>query len=266
MLAIHANQEQGTTSMKPKPAPMSTRRRTLILNGALLLGMPAAKAVPPPGLRAITLLAPLFGMERQGRPSGIFVDVMGELSRVSGIEIASTLAPKVRGQVMLEAGRADLMMGFDNDDLLAHARHVAPVASFDVGILARAGVRLRSLSDLRGRTVGQLRSADYSKAYAQDGAILKYSTNSMSQMMKMLALGRVDAVIGVRESLYHALESEGIGLDRIGDFLPLDSRQAWLHYSNATYSAATADKLAAAMRQMRADGIIAAIIQRYVGK
>lgn len=259
--------------MKPTPdSPISSRRRSLILDGALLLGLPAAGVVSAAagpraeqGLCAVTLIAPLFGMEQLGRPTGIFVDVMRELSRLSGIAIGNIMAPKVRGQVMLEAGSADLMMGFDSTDLLAHARHVALVTNFDVGIVVRAGIRVRSLSDLRGRTVAQLRSADYSDSYAQESAIQKYSTNTMPQMLKMLALGRVDAVIGVRESLYYGIKSEGIAPERIGDFLQLETRQAWLHYSNSTYNAATADKLAAAMRQMQAAGTIAAIIRRYVG-
>jgi len=249
--------------MKDQPdLPISFMRR------AMLLGLPAmgATAHAAPGLRAVNLTAPLFGMERDGQSSGIFVDVMRELSRASGIAIAATMAPKVRGQAMLQTGGADLMIGFDNADLQAHARQVALVASFDVGIVARAGVRLKTLSDLRGKTVGQMRSADYSAAYAQDEAILKYSTNTMEQMIKMLALGRIDAAIGVRESLYFAIRNEGIAQDRIGEFLPLESRQAWLHYSKATYNAATADRLASAVQQMRAAGTIAAIIQRYGGK
>ncbi len=250
--------------MKDKPdLPISFLRRALLL-GLPALGVTAAQAAP--GLRAVNLTAPLFGMEQQGQTSGIFVDVMRELSRASGIPIAASMAPKVRGQAMLQTGGADLMIGFDNAELQAHARRVALVASFDVGIVARAGVRLKTLSDLRGKTVGQMRSADYSAAYAQDEAILKYSTNTMAQIVKMLELGRVDAAIGVRESLYYAIRSEGIAPERIGDFLPLESRQAWLHYSKASYNAATADKLAAALERMRAAGTIAAIIQHYVGK
>lgn len=245
----------------------SPARRSLLIDGALCLALPAAGVMAAPtGLRAVTLTAPLFGMERQGGPHGIFVDVMSELSRVSGVPITNVMAPKVRGQAMLKAGEADLMIGLDNADLQASARRVALVANFEVGIVARAGIRLRTLSDLRGKTVGQLRSADYFAPFEQDSAILKYSTNTMAQMVKMLALGRVDAVIGVRESLYFAFQEEGVAPERIGDFLPLASREAWLHYANSSYDAATADKLAAAMRRMRDGGSIAAVIARYVRK
>jgi len=274
MLYADATPAKGTPLMKPKPdlptLPAAPRRRRLLLDGALLLAVPAL-AQPPsapaaaPALRAVTLTTPLFGMEEQGRASGIFVDVMSELARESGIRISNMMAPKVRGQIMLEIGSADLMIGFDNPDLSAHARHVAPVASFDVGIVARAGVRLQSLSDLHGLTVGQLRGADYSQAYARDSAILKYDTSTMSQILQMLALGRVDAAIGVRESLYYGMKSEKIAPQRIGDFLPLESRQAWLHYANSTYNAALAERLAAALQRMQAAGTIAAIIRRNTG-
>lgn len=262
--------------MKPKPdlptLPMrsiANRRRLLMLDGALLLGLVptamAAGAQASPALRAATLLAPMFGMERQGQADGIFVDVIKELARVSGIRIDNAMVPKVRGQVMLQTGGADLMIGFDSAALLAHARHVAPVASFDVGIIARAGVRLQSLGDLHGLTVGQLRGADYSRAYERDAAILKYDTSTMAQILRMLAMGRVDAAIGVRESLYFGMQSEGIAPQRVGDFLPLESKQAWLHYANRSYDAALAQRLAAALRRMQAAGTIAAIIRRYAG-
>ncbi|MYM68930.1 transporter substrate-binding domain-containing protein [Pseudoduganella sp. FT55W] len=246
----------------------SPARRSMVIDGALCLALPAAGALAAPSvLRAVSLTVPLFGMERQGAaPSGIFVDVITELSRASGVPISNAMAPKVRAQAMLKAGEADLMIGFDNPELQASARRVALVASFEVGIVARPGIRLRALSDLRGKTVGQLRSADYFAPLEQDSAILKYSTNTMAQMVKMLALGRVDAVIGVRESLYYAFQTEGVAAERIGDFLALTSREAWLHYANSNYDAATADKLAAAMRRLRDGGSIAAIVARYVRK
>lgn len=246
---------------------LSPGRRSLLIDGALCLALPAAGVMAAPsGLRAVSLTVPLFGMAGPSGPNGIFVDVIGELSRVSGVPIANALVPKVRGQALLKAGEADLMIGFDNAELQASTRRVALVASFDVGIVARSGLHLRTLSDLRGKTVGQLRSADYFAPLEQDSTILKYSTNTMAQMVKMLALGRVDAVIGVRESLYYAFQEEGIAPERIGDFLPLTSRESWLHYANSSYDAATADKLASAMRRMRDGGTIAAIIARYVRK
>lgn len=246
---------------------LSPARRSLLIDGALCLALPAAGVLAAPsGLRAVTLTAPLFGMEGQGGANGIFVDVISELARVSGVAISNAMVPKVRGQALLKAGEADLMIGFDNAELQACARHVALVASFDVGIVARPGIRLHALSDLHGKTVGQLRSADYFTPFEQDSAILKYNTNTMAQMVKMLALGRVDAVIGVRESLYYAFQNEGIAPERIGDFLPLTSREAWLHYANGSYDAAMADKLAAAIRRMRDGGSIAAVIARYVRK
>ena len=281
MLYADATPAKGTPSMKPKPdlptlpIPPGVTRRRLMLDGALLLGLPAMAAAaesvqvagptPAPTLRAATLLAPMFGMERQGQASGIFVDVIDALARESGIRIGNAMVPKVRGQVMLETGDADLMIGFDSAELLAHARHVAPVASFDVGIVARAGVRLRSLSDLHGLTVGQLRGADYSRAFVQDAAILKYDTSTMAQILRMLVVGRVDAAIGVRESLYFGMRSEGIAPQRVGDFLPLESKQAWLHYANRSYDAALAQRLAASLRRLQAGGTIAAIIRRYAG-
>lgn len=265
--------------MKPKPdlsilpiAPTADlrRRRLLMLDGALLLGVPAlatpALAIAPtPSLRAVTLLAPMFGMQRDGRTDGIFVDVINALARESGIRISNTMVPKVRGQVMLDNGSADLMIGFDSAELLAHARHVALVASFDVGIVARAGVRLQSLDDLHGLTVGQLRGADYSRAFVQDAAILKYETNTMAQILQMLMVGRVDAVIGVRESLYYGMKGEGIAPQRVGDFLPLESKPAWLHYASRSYDAALAGQLAAALQRLRAAGTIGAIVERYAG-
>ncbi len=58
---------------------------------------------------------------------------------------------------------------------------------------------------------------------------------------------------------------EGIAPQRVGDFLALESRQAWLHYANGSYNAALAQRLAAALRRMRDAGTIAAIIARNAG-
>jgi ABC-type amino acid transport substrate-binding protein len=238
------------------------RRRWVAAGAAGLAGL-SGVATAAPQLRAVTLTLPLFGMAESGEGAGIFVDIMQRLGRESGLSISNTMAPKVRAQKMLEAGSADLLIGFDSAELLAGARHVANVANFEVGLIARPGLQLRTLGDLRGKTVGQLRGSRYNDAYAEEAAILKHDTNTMSQILQMLALGRIDAAIGVKEALYYGLKQEGLQRERFSPFLSLDRIPAWLHYSRKTWNDDLARRLAAALGQMQKSGHTAAIIRRY---
>jgi len=235
------------------------RRRLLALDAAFLLGIPDS-----PSLHAVTLTLPMFGMQESGAARGIFVDVIDLLARESGITIANIMATKIRAQVMISAGTADLLIGFDSAELLADARHVGQVACLEVGIIARAGIQLRSLADLRGMTVGQLRCASYVQAYTEDTTIVKQQINTMGQILQMLALGRIDAAIGGKDAMYYSMRREGISPQRFGPFFPLVQLQAWLHYSRKTYNDALARRLSQALTEMRKNGKISAIVRSYV--
>jgi polar amino acid transport system substrate-binding protein len=257
---------------------VAPRRRRLAQGAALALGAgmaapallasaPAllASAPAPAKLRAVTLTNPFFGMVEDGNPAGVFVDLISALAGESGIAISNALMPKVRAQAMLADGTADLLIGFDSAELLASARHVGQAGSFDVGIVGRAGMRLDSLDDLHGKTVGRLRGAIYSTVFAADTAIRKHEVNTLPQILQMLALGRIDAAIGVREALYYGMKMEGLQRARFTPFLMVERLDVWLHYANKTYDAALAERLSRALRRLQTSGELARLSQRYLG-
>ena len=255
------------TSAPMHPPHQPARRRWLAADAALMLGAGLAAPVlraAPAALHAVTLDIPFFGMTEGGKLAGVFVDVVSALARASGIAIDNTLMPKIRAQAMLREGTADLLVGFDGADLLDRARHVGVVGSFDVGIVARAGVRLQSLADLHGKTVGRLRGVEFSDIFAADTAIFKQEVNTLPQVLQMVARGRIDAAIGVREALYYSMKVAGLDRQRFSSFLSIERRDAWLHYSRKTYDPALAERLAQALERLRASGELAALSERYL--
>ena len=237
-----------------------------------LLGAAVAGACPLPAwcapgvLRVAALAIPPFGMIENGALRGVYVDIMARVAQETGLHIDQALAPRARADALVASGEADLTTAFDNARLLRNAYHVAPVSTLEVIVLGRAGTRYDSLAGLRGKTVGQIRSAEYDPSFMADQAIRKFETATLQQALGMLLEGRLDAVIGVRPSLLYTMHKEGLARTRFGDAMHVGELQTWLHYSARTYDAATAETLRACIMRLHANGTIAGIMKRYMNE
>ncbi|MES2128987.1 MAG: transporter substrate-binding domain-containing protein [Pseudomonadota bacterium] len=233
--------------------------------GAALAGACALPAwCAPRTLRVATLAVPPFGMLDHGVYKGAYIDIMDAISLDTGLHFDHTLAPRARSIALVASGEADLTAGFDNAQLRQQARHVVSIAELEVVVVGRAGVRFGSLAELRGKTVGQIRSAEYDAAFNADQSIRKFETATLQQALGMLLEGRLDAVIGVRPSIQYTMRKEGMARQRFGEMLHVHHLPVWLHYSAKTYDAAIAETLRAAVVRLRENGTTERIIRRYM--
>lgn len=200
------------------------RRRQLLfgLAGALPVNLlpttllPAAAQAPvgPVGVGkalrvAVIDVAPWALRDQHGRAGGVFIDLARQLAQASGVGLELLVVPYPRAIAMLAASDADIMFSVGGDALQRVALPVATLADDDIILIARAGERLQSLADLRGKTVGHVRGAEYDAAFSADPAIIKYATSNYEQDVRMLLLKRIDAAIGVRTGLQYAARLQG---------------------------------------------------------
>ena len=232
----------------------------------LMLACPRAMAADAPlrPLKVVTFALVPFGMlDAAGMPAGVTVDLQQQLALESGLAMENLIVPYPRAVAMIISGEADLLLSFDNAKLRAHARQLGAVASGEIVVMGRAGSSYASLADLRGKTVGHIRGAEYDVVLQSDPAVAKHETVSYEQSVRMLLEGRFDATLGVRLSLLHTLRQLGVPRAKLGPELVLGRRDIVVHYSSKRYDPQVAAALTRALAVMRQRGAAAAAMKPY---
>lgn len=248
-------------------APPPGRRRRLLggLATALALsGLQRVSAAAPRRLKAVVIEVTPFGWPGvDGKPAGLVAELTQQLARDSGLAIDNVLVPYPRAVAMLASGAADLMISLVNSELERSARQLGLMYREDILLIARKGLPLARLADLRGKTVGHLRRAEYSAILQAESGIVRYETSSYEQTLNMLGLGRIDAALGTGTALYYAMRMLSMPPEKLGPVLSLGKRDVALYYASKNYEPALAGQLQRGMEAMRQSGAVAQLRAKY---
>ncbi len=216
-------------------------------------------------MRAVALAIPPYAtMDASGRKSGLFVEAIELIARESRRQIEITVAPYARAVAMLRSGEADLMIATSNSAIAEAAEPMGMLWTTEVIAIGRAGLKLGGLQDLRGRTVGMLRGSDYGAAFLDDREYRKHEITDQLQGIRMLQEGRLDASIGTRLAVFHAMRLLGVPRARLGGTLPVQSREIHLHLSRHNADEALATELRRAVHELRSSGKADALLAKYL--
>lgn len=260
---------KNTVAQQPGPARRRTARRRLLAAAAVALALGpswagAAAEAAPRRLKAVIInAAPMGWLDAEGRPAGLSADLVRRLALDSGLAIDTVLVPYPRAMAMVAAGDADLMISLINAELERGARQLGVLFAAEIVVIGRAGLTLTSLADLRGKTVGHLRRAEYSPALMNEPGILHYETSSSEHTMTMLSMGRIDAALGIRMALYHTMRRLQVLPEQLGPMLSLGKRNVVVYYSDKRYEPETAARLKRGIEAMRQGGAVAVLVAKY---
>jgi ABC-type amino acid transport substrate-binding protein len=238
-----------------------TRRRALSATAAMaaMIGAPtlspAAVARAPLRLTLVNLM-PWAGNGPHGQPVGALIDLCAQLAALSGVPITPMAVPYGRAPYMLSSGGTDLMLAIDTSTSGSSA--IEYVGTVDIVILGRSGFRFQRLDDLFGKTVGTLRHTGYSQQLEAETRIHKHAFDSYEQGLRMLQAGRLDAIMGVGDSIEYALTKTG---GQVSPRFPLVRGRVAL-YANPKIDAATIAALQAGCRQLRQKRVMDELLHR----
>lgn len=232
-------------------AMINQRRRVLcsiagmvsgIWNRSSALTMPESRGVTA----ALVNIPPWTSVDAPAAGRGIMVELVDELSRVSGIPIEIHKVPYAREVMMIEKGSAVLTIALRTAVIDRIATPLAKLGTEEVVVVGLAGSRISSIADLRGKLVAQLRYSDYLTEIIADPLIRKYDTTSYQQSVKMLLEKRVDAVIGLRTSLMYAVHQEPNAISKLSALLPLRTSEFGIFVSREFHDQGTIESLGVA--------------------
>lgn len=224
--------------------------------------------------RSYTLALHEHGMlYRASSDSGIDRDVATELIRRSGCQVEVNLMPRSRIWKLIEAGALDFSLsGISNPEREGYASFGWYFAN-KYTLLVRKDTKVRQLSEFEAiprYKLGVIRSFRYSEvinrfvdALAQDDRVIE--SVSYDALYRNLQLNRIQAVI-IEPFDYSDMDDYGVR-DLVNVVQTEDKAVPHgLIISRKRISQAEADKWRALIDQMRADGTLLRIFEKYFSK
>lgn len=234
--------------------------RCLAVAVALALAFPATGET----LRIVTIHGQPWGfVGGNGKPTGIMYEIGNRIAEEAGFSYTNALVPYPRTAVEIEHGSADFVLRFGNDQMARDAVPVAAVADMPIILIGPAGTRFDHLNDVRGKTVGTVRTSKYVEQFDLDTAIQKYAVKDYVVMTRMLVLRRLDAGVGSSVGLFYGAYTAGVKPEELGIPLVLGRNEFILFFSKKTAKPETIAKLKEAVGKLIASGEITQIIDRY---
>ena len=227
---------------------------------ALLGSVLASTTSQADSLRFITIdVAPwAWSNSQSGEKQGVFPDVIREIERRTGHQIDMSLQPFVRINRELEAGERDCTIIVWIESNSSFLEQGELVSHHPMGVLARAGVPLKTYDDLKSLTISVLRGAPTDARFDADTTLRKDFDNDYQQILRKITHNRVDAIAGAMPTIRYLASEAGVAL---GDELQLGTFPLVLQCAKNSPKIGLMPEINKAIREMKEDGTLETIMQ-----
>lgn len=123
---------------------------------------------------------------------GIYPEIFEELSRRMELPIRKVLVPYPRLIAGISNGSADFAISLPKEHYDSTYLIGVEVWRIQLGILSKDTIT--DLTQLRGKRVGTIRNAAFDEEFNSDTAIVKVPSVEHVNLLKMMKLGRIDAI------------------------------------------------------------------------
>ena len=234
------------------------------------LGTTGAWANPTvPEFTLVTDYWPPFRIQAHNEAmTGIDIDLIAAIEARLGIKVTVQRVPWVRGLAMMREGKADLMIGLARTAERETFIHYTEPAYAQIRPvfykLASSPKQITQYEDLAGHRIGFTRGSAYFEPFDSDTTLDKQSATDESQLLKMLVGKRFDFIIGSDVQADYEIGMRGYGKTVVKtDYRPTKTVPLYLGISRKSSFLPRADELGRAIAALRANGTLAAILDRY---
>lgn len=196
--------------------------------------------------------------------SGIYVDVLREVAATTGLALEFVELPFARGFRVMQEGEADIMLGPNRSpDREVYLQYLEPPLPQEpkVFLQAASAAPIRDYDDLAGRRIAVLRGASYFDRFDTDIALSKTPLDDYTAGLRLVAIGRLDAVVIPELQALWLLRETGFPLRAAPYRVP--GRPSYIAVSRRSPLVQRAAEFEAALRQLMDGGGIKRILQRY---
>ncbi|QNR20309.1 transporter substrate-binding domain-containing protein [Exiguobacterium sp. Helios] len=203
---------------------------------------------------------PPFTYKEKGKLTGYDIDVMNEVAKRAGYKVEYK-AMDFKGLIpALDSKRIDVIanqMGITDERKEKYSFSDAYTVSGSTIIVNNKTNDIKTLDDLKGKTVGSTQGSLYAKTAEKAGAKVKYYKGA-NQVLKDLEAGRVDAAMNDRLFVLTELKKAGYKVKAVGE--TFDKNESGLMMAkNSKY----AEDFNKALAEMQKDGTLADLGKKY---
>jgi len=241
------------------------RRLTIPCVGmlALLASLLAPSSAAEHSIKVVAAEFPPLTTNAGGQPGGVVLEVVREAGKRAGVALEFSFVPWQRAQLEAEARSDVLIIPFTRTPSReANYQWVAPVLEFHT-VMVTLATPPSSIEEARSLVVGYVRGTSFKDEAEQAGFPYVEETNDDLMNARKLKLGRIGAWV--------TTDLMANGVYRQAGFDPAELKYGPnLGPVKISYVAASrdfpkeiAERIATAIKQMRADGSYQAIVKRY---
>jgi ABC-type amino acid transport substrate-binding protein len=196
---------------------------------------------------------------------GIYVDVADAVVSRSHQALEIKFVPYGRMLPLIKDGELDYAFGVVSPATSTAAPFLAVIGKAPMVAVARKGLSLKTLEDLRGFTeVGYLRGGSCGADVDGDAAIKRTGQDSYDSAIRKLASGRLDGWCSLKPGFVYALGQIKMEAE-MGEQLDYGEYKIGMQVTAAKAESAEAHELAAIIDKLISDGTMGQIWIRYVG-
>ncbi|MEE8350315.1 MAG: transporter substrate-binding domain-containing protein [Acidobacteriota bacterium] len=208
--------------------------------------------------------APPYRIFKEGQASGIYIDVMRELAKRTGLDVRFIEVPFKRALAMMQYGNADIMLG-PNRTEEREAYMVYTDATFQrenkIFYVHPDAPAISAYEDLAERTVIVHRGKVYFDRLDNDGTLKKLVVEKYIHGINKVVADPGFTIIMPEQEGDWLLKESGVRLEKSPYIV--EGRISYITLSKESQFIQVREKIEEAMREMKKDGIYRKILDRY---
>lgn len=219
-----------------------------------------------PDVKICTLGFIPYGINDEGNLSGLYYDMANLIVTNAGYSSVNNVTPYARIAKRMTFGKTDLTIMFRNPALDDYVDYVAPLPVQEVIAIGLQGSSFNKVSDLSGKVISYIRGAKFNNNIDNNKNIKKHEVIDYTQGIKMLMMGRSNAIIGsllpIKKAALALEKKENIKIV-FGKPLILESRTPWIQLSKKSSNRIDIEKLQQSFLQLQKQGTLNRLKVKY---
>ncbi len=216
---------------------------------------------------------PPFRINDPASPSGfrgIDIEMVAALEQRLGVKILIERHPWARALEMMRTGQVDFLTGVARTAEREQFMHYVDVSYGAVRprfyTQKGKGGEILSYDNLYGKTIGHSLNSAYFEPFNSDGRLNKQGLSTETQLLQVLALNRLDIIIGTDPNL-----SYDVGRLKLGEaveptaYQPDKKTDLYIAISRRSAMLQDTDRVEEALRTLLAEGVVERILQNFAG-
>jgi polar amino acid transport system substrate-binding protein len=201
---------------------------------------------------------------------GIDIELVAALERVLGVRILIERHPWARALEMMRAGQVDFLTGVARTAEREQFMHYVDVSYCAVRprfyTQKGKGKEILSYEHLYGKTIGYSLNSAYFEPFNSDSKLVKQGLSTETQLLQVLALNRLDIIIGTDPNLSYDVARLKLGEEvELTAYQPDKRTDLYIAISKRSPMLEDAATVEGALRTLLAEGVVERILQDFGG-